>query len=531
LGLGEGLKVYSGTGSPGWEALVQKIHGAPTAFDAGLRRSERPPLGVTALRKGRNVLVVEDTDNYIYETGLAGVESDLVLQQIADYVYSELPDEFDFITILIDWTVNVPFAYYLPLSNETRGIGLANVPPYMDTFDQTEGKLQGFIFMNNWRFYMGDTQNLSRIVWLQEIGHRWGSFVGFDKGDGEGTRLDLLGRDQAHWSYFMHTQNSALEGNDWQDNGDGSFTTLSNSSRMTYGSLDLYLMGVLPSEEVEPFFFIDDPDARNLRDSNGGRINPASPPEPLGELKTILGTRVDVGVEDVVRAEGARNPSYRESQKKWRMATVFVKRPGAEVDDAQLTAIEDLLDFWEGLFEEATRGQMDLVVNLDGEELAEGLALGQGCVESAQCDGVTSTTCAALSDGTRVCTKRCAAASECGGGYCCADPTGEGGASFCLPAVDAACEAVEPEPEEDVGPPDQDAGDEQDAGGDGDTGGQDVGGQDAGGEQDGSVEVGSAARGDDGCGCSVSPRGPSVSWAVGLLGALAGWLGGRRRRS
>ena len=42
---------------------------------------------------------------------------------------------------------------------------------------------------------------------------------------------DMLGRQFSHWSYFMHTGGSVLEGNRWRDNGDGTFREASTETR------------------------------------------------------------------------------------------------------------------------------------------------------------------------------------------------------------------------------------------------------------------------------------------------------------
>lgn len=501
----------SATGSEAWQELVNQIHGDGEAFDAPIRRHDRPTLGVDTIRTERNLIIVEDTDGSIEANGFTGNASMQVLQELASTVYAQYPDEFDFVTILTNWTIQVPTAYYLPLSNDTLGIGLRHFSPVGDIFDDTEGKLQGFIFMNNWRLYTGENVNLNRIIWLQEIGHRWGAFVHVDK---EGVEPDaLLGRDRSHWSYFMHSMNSALEGNDWLDNEDGSFTTVSNGSRMTFSNLDLYLMGILPTQEVPPFYVIQNPDTRNLRDVYGARLNPASPPEFQGDIRTIFGDRTDLTIEDVVASEGPRNPGYRDAQKTWRMATVFVVRRGTVVTDEMAQAASGVIDHWVDLFEEGTRYEMDLIANLDGQELETGLRLGQPCETSEQCDNETATTCIATEGEEKICSKRCFADEECGPGFCCDDPTGEG-SLFCYPS-EGGGSCINPAEEPDMGIGSEDE--------DGATPDEDN-------DQDPNVNVTSGNSKDDDCSCTTpaAPAPVSPWWATfGLLGLA--WM--LRRRS
>ena len=451
----------SSTGSPQWQDLVERVHARTEPIDARVRHGERPAFHASTLRVGRNIVLMEDTDNLIYEDGWFGRGGERSIEAILAAAYEVLDDDYDFITVVLNWNVQGVFAFYLPIANETLGLGLRNVPPNMDTFDMSEGKLQGFMMMNNWRFYRGENDALSRVVWLQEIGHRWGAFVNFDQGDGP--RNDLLGRDLAHWSYFVHSENSAMEGNDWHHNNDGSFSTYTNARRMTYGQLDLYLMGVAGADTVPDFFFIDDVDTRGQRDSRGAPMSRASPPELGGDIRTVFGNRVDVTIDDIVAAEGVRSPGVRDAQKEFRMATVYLVRAGTNVSDTDFEAVETLVDNWETIFEEATRNEMNLIVALDGEEELEDVAFGEACEDSAQCDGVTATVCIGSEGDERICSRRCVAHDECGDGYCCNDPA-ETGDLFCYAQTEPCFEAApEPEPAPDVG---TDASDTSDVGAD-----------------------------------------------------------------
>ena len=434
------------TGSPQWRQMLDEILDSPEPIDADWSRGARPGLGLSTLDVRERVVVLEDDDGSIFEEGFTGFGGNRALNSVARQVYSVLPDDYDFITIIIDWSVNGAFAFYLPLSNDTRGIGYANLTDDDELFDQTSGPLQGFIFMNNWRFYLRgqEGENLSRVVWLQEIGHRWGAFVRYDKG--QGPKDDILGRDLAHWSYFMHSHNSALEGNDWNDNGDGSFSTFTNASRMTFSDLDLYMMGIAAPEEVPPFFVIRNPETGNLRDGRGGRIQRASPPETEGSIKTIRGERVDITLEDVLNHEGPRIPDHLNSQKTFRMATVFITRSAANATESNLVQVEGIVEQWERFFEEAAREEMNLITVLDGNEAPSDLPFGAECSDSEQCDPSVATTCLTTEQGERICSRRCFVDTECGEGFCCDDPS-DTGALFCHPRVDMCpSETIDPEP-------------------------------------------------------------------------------------
>ena len=72
--------------------------------------------------------------------------------------------------------------------------------------------------LGNWSidpFARGSNGNSFLTVMGQESGHRWNSFLRFDKGSG----LDslLLGRSNAHWSTFLGFELSSTMdgGNEW----------------------------------------------------------------------------------------------------------------------------------------------------------------------------------------------------------------------------------------------------------------------------------------------------------------------------
>jgi hypothetical protein len=117
----------------------------------------------------------------------------------------------------------------------------------------------------------------------------------------------LLGRQTAHWSYFVHSEGSPMEGNNWTEIDAGVFRA--GRPTFKFHPMDLYIMGMLAPEDVRPAFVIANPDTMGQRDRNGGRINPASTPEFGDRNITIRGTRVNFGIEDIIRANGPRVPA------------------------------------------------------------------------------------------------------------------------------------------------------------------------------------------------------------------------------
>jgi hypothetical protein len=149
---------------------------------------------------------------------------------VAKKFYQTHPDSFDQILLWTDQPlIRDAFAYELTLANEVRGIG-------QDIFDTSRlagsaGRLRSLVVMD-WltkypedpgQKFLGENNTLS--VLGQEVGHRWLAYLEFK--DRTGTRSKvLLGRDDAHWSFFFNSDASVMEGNAIEDQGGGQFKTV-----------------------------------------------------------------------------------------------------------------------------------------------------------------------------------------------------------------------------------------------------------------------------------------------------------------
>ena len=153
-----------------------------------------------------------------------------------------------------------------------------------------------------------------------------------------------MGRDLAHWNVFFDAEFSPMDGNDWVDNGDGSFTldrsfideaTFKRSTEgMPYNDLDLYSMGLLDPNQVAASFVIENPtleDGRRLRSYQGLYVEIEDPvtgtwsgPYYLGTDTVIRGTRRNITLSDITALEGLRNPAYPSAQKDFKVAFINV---------------------------------------------------------------------------------------------------------------------------------------------------------------------------------------------------------------
>src|SRR5205823_3527536 len=119
-------------------------------------------------------------------------------------------------------------SFEITVANEITGIGV-------DLYDLSSqfgsaGRLRSMVQMDDiGKFpddpstkFLGENNTLS--VLGQETGHRWLAFMKF-RDHNRQTSNALLGRDLAHWSFFLNSDASVMEGNRIQDLGGGSFRT------------------------------------------------------------------------------------------------------------------------------------------------------------------------------------------------------------------------------------------------------------------------------------------------------------------
>lgn len=312
------------------------------------------------------VTVMEVTGNYDANSS----DSALPRQEIAKEFFTTHPDDYDFLVIFSNFDFQMPEYYiagekvvaagfYSPVKNDVQGIG-------QEIFDHaplygSDGKLQGTIDMGFTSNVVSDPLDpgfeRTMTVLSHEILHRWAAYAKFKKDDGTissellGSK-DVEGQRACHWSFLLDTAGSVLYGNQWQDNGSGTFTAL--EGRKYYSPLDLYLMGLIDKSEVPPMLLIENPD-----------INPERLPEPG---VTIEGSRRYVTIDDIIAAEGERIPSAAESQKTFKLAFILITRPDTFTGD-ELYGLQNIIKGWGMWFSSLTDGKG--IVKVDASPLED----------------------------------------------------------------------------------------------------------------------------------------------------------------
>lgn len=282
-------------------------------------------------------------------------EATIDLVAVARRFYSEFPDEF-FQLVVFTTERLVPrgvFAYEQTVRNAGTGFGVG-------AFDVaaaygSSGALESVLLMDNIAKYPDDLaarflgEDSALGVLAHETGHRWLAQARYR--DGEVSMGDLLGRDEVHWSFFMNSEASHLEGNAIEDQGGGRFRTVAAGER--YSPLDQYLMGLRPPAEVPPFFVVRSP--TGTADTSPGR-------DPQTGV-SFGGTRRDVSIEAVVAAMGPRQPAFGEAPNRFRQAFVLVSVGGPPAA-ALAEEVERFRQAWEPYFARSTEGRATVETRL-----------------------------------------------------------------------------------------------------------------------------------------------------------------------
>jgi hypothetical protein len=267
--------------------------------------------------------------------------------------YETHGDDFDQLVLFTNTrtTRQGTFAFEFTVANEVSGIGL-------DVYDSSRdfgsaGRLRSVVDMDTLQRFPDDPlqrivgENSTLSLMGQECGHRWLAFMEFR--DGAANSTEILGRDEAHWSFFFDSDGSHMEGNDIEDLGGGVFRTVGAVSR--YSALDQYAMGLRADFEVPPMFLV-------TRVTSGG--DPGDAPRTGVEIR---GTRKDVSIADIVAANGPRRPDASSAPKVFRQAFIYLVSQAAE-SSADLSKLERIRTAWEAFFRESTAGRGGMLARL-----------------------------------------------------------------------------------------------------------------------------------------------------------------------
>ncbi len=295
----------------------------------------------------RQISVIQLAGDYDQE--IDGVFNAAPRLAVAQAYYEQHPDDVDFLVVFTSFPFEAGDAlgFYLGVRNDVAGLG----DPLFDHSAEfgSDGVLQGYVDMRDLGALATDPLDSGFEGTLEtlthELMHRWCCRVAFQPAAGASSDA-LLGRQGVHWSYLLDSDASLMYGSDWRDNGDGSFTAV--AVEKFYSPLDRYLAGFLAPEQVPDFTLIDN-----------DQIDPAQLPRAG---VTVTGSPLTVSIDDVVRAEGPRQPPAAEAQKSFRAGFIFLIRPGDGIFNDDLVGLERIRQAFETRFSIMTGGRAQVEV-------------------------------------------------------------------------------------------------------------------------------------------------------------------------
>jgi len=269
---------------------------------------------------------------------------------ITQRFYLSHPDYWDFIVIFTNTNTSpeAGFAFELNVKGLVGGIGYENFFG-LNSFNNAPDfafpttRLGSLLNMNSLIRYSGPENCISGFpgcvtgteVMGQEAGHMFGSFL-------QASNADVLGRGEAHWSFFYDTEASVMEGNTWQQAG-SNFTTIASFNNL--GQMDEYYWGLRAEADVtHPGFVVINPSPA---------ISDSTFPQ---EGQSFTGTRVDVGITNFVAENGPRVPHAGESPRDFNYAYILVVPQGTDPSQADLDEINAFRTSWETYFSLQTEG-------------------------------------------------------------------------------------------------------------------------------------------------------------------------------
>ncbi len=296
------------------------------------------------------------------------------VREILSYVYEQSPADDEIVVIFTDFRVDDLFntgAGTGPINIPVKGIGAWQANPNNGTDYGSEKLLVSMapVFVGALNFRATGTFGYNNlpfnnhapgVSWIaHEAVHRWAAHLDFQNPNTDTIENLLDNLCRCHWNDYLHTpvaypvwsafareaydQPSTMGGRLWIDNDDGTFTQQSDSGTLFYpkglSAIDLYVMGMLPANEVPETFILRDVEQTDRWD-------------------TVRATKVPVRIEDIVAAMGQREPSSTTSKKEFRLGVYLLHEQGRGPHPSLLARAQGVVHAVGEYFDLATGGRM-----------------------------------------------------------------------------------------------------------------------------------------------------------------------------
>lgn len=290
--------------------------------------------------------------------------------------YSQFPDDFFQLVFFTNFFQTMSgFANELNIMNDVAGIGLG----IFDTSNQygSNSVLESRCNMNRLAVWSSDPTarihgkgNNFLTIMAQEAGHRWGAFMNFEDSTGAISNL-ILGRADAHWSYFVDNDHGGLEGGNWSLLNGNTYTSPTQIDHFSH--IDEYTFGLRTPEEVKDIYYIGGGSNDLLSNRDNGT--------PLIGAN-VSGTFVPVTIDDIIAAEGARSPDEPGQNKDLRQAFILLLAANTQATQPELDKISGHRRAWEDYFEVACDGRLNCSTSIT-------MDLPVGVIEGLACNKLT----------------------------------------------------------------------------------------------------------------------------------------------
>jgi hypothetical protein len=293
-----------------------------------------------------------------------GKQKRIDLPALLQAFYRTHSDSFDAAYVWTDFYYDngLGLAHSFNVRNDIKGIGLKS-------FDRgaaygSPARLSTIITMGNAADWPSDPQahaaglNSAITIVCHEQGHRWLAYVRFDAD--HDIKDDLLGRENAHWSFLCDTRTdsqgsftSLMEGNAWRESGAGTFTTIQSAVNY-FTPLDQYLMGLRSADEVgEIPYLVTDPQLAEF-------LHEKSPVSGF----SLSAARKTTSIAQIVEREGPRIPDSTSAPKETRVAFILLTQQGSPASSATLEKISRYRDSLVRYYSLATGGRGSMTASL-----------------------------------------------------------------------------------------------------------------------------------------------------------------------
>lgn len=258
-------------------------------------------------------------------------------------------DEVDALAIYQSFLTDIIFyAGAYSTGGNPRVDGIANFDPSVwGTKAPSEAAM---LHMNQLTYNYNSVEPRAAQVMLHELGHRW---LFFSRIREDGTSSRILGPASGHPAQYVHLpaafpvytdrESSVMGGAYFNQEPDGRWKARVANNGFSW--LDLYLMGLASPEEVAPFFYLA---------ATQPELGPAYWPT---DGVVVSGTKRDVAVQQLIDAEGGRNPTAAFSQKGFRVLFALVTETDREPTPAETAKIGEFRTLLTRNFALATGGR------------------------------------------------------------------------------------------------------------------------------------------------------------------------------